>query len=59
MKTLISLLALVAIVYAYVLSANLYLQGNLLCAYPVIIAAIGSIVFWIHKFGQDLQKQQA
>ena len=49
MKTLISLLTLIAIVFAYVLSASLYVQGELVSAYLLVISAIASIVFWIES----------
>jgi len=59
MKTLINLLALVAIVFVYVLSANLFMKGDLLGAYLLVISAMASIVLWINKVSQNLQKQQA
>ncbi len=49
MKTLISLLTLIAIVFAYVLSASLYVQGELVSAYLLVISSIASIVFWIES----------
>jgi cbb3-type cytochrome oxidase subunit 1 len=58
MKTLISILTLAAIVFVYVLSASLYLQGQLLGAYALVLSAICSIVFWIHNVAQP-QKQRA
>ena len=59
MKTFISLLALVAIVFVYVMSANLYLQGEFFTAYVLVVSAMGSIVFWIHHVGQHQQKDRA
>jgi hypothetical protein len=59
MKTFISLLALVVIVFVYVMSANLYLQGDFFSAYVLVISAMGSIVCWIHNVGQHLQKDEA
>ena len=47
MKTLISLLTLVAIVFAYVLSASLYVQGELVSAYLLVISSIAGFTFWI------------
>ena len=47
MKTLFSLLTLFAIVFAYILSANLYLEGQLLVAYLLVVTSISSMVFWI------------
>ena len=49
MKTLISLLTLIAIVFAYVLSASLYVQGELVSAYLLVISAIASLIFWIES----------
>ena len=57
MKTLISLLTLVAIVFAYVLSASLYVQGELVSAYLLVISAIASLIFWIES--HDLLRVQA
>lgn len=54
MKALFSLLALVAIVVAYVLSASLYLQAQYFAAHSLVIAAITSLVFWIKS--NDLLK---
>ncbi len=47
MKTLISLLTLIAIVFAYVLSASLYVQGELVSAYLLVISSIGALISWI------------
>lgn len=47
MKTLISILTLAAIVFAYVLSASLYVQGELVAAYLLVISSIASLTFWI------------
>ncbi|HXB93411.1 MAG TPA: hypothetical protein VNU72_14030 [Puia sp.] len=49
MKTLISLLTLVAIVFAYILSASLYVQGELASAYLLVISSIGAFAFWIES----------
>ena len=49
MKTLISLLTLVAIVFAYILSASLYAQGELFSAYALVISSIGAFAFWIES----------
>ena len=54
MKTLISLLTLTAIVFAYVLSASLYVQGELVSAYLLVISSIAGIASWIHS--HDLLK---
>ena len=59
MKTLVNLLALVAIVFVYVLSANLFIKGDLFGAYLLVISAIGSMVIWIDRVSQNLKKQQA
>ena len=47
MKTLFSLLTLFAIVFAYILSANFYLDGQLFVAYLLVVTSISSMVFWI------------
>jgi hypothetical protein len=47
MKTLFSLLTLFAIVFAYILSANLYLEGQLLVSYLLVVTSISSMVYWI------------
>lgn len=47
MKTLLNLIVLVAIVFAYIISTNFYEQGNLLLAYTLILGSIASLVFWI------------
>jgi hypothetical protein len=47
MKTLISLLTLIAIVFAYGFSATLYLQGELVIAYLLVLSSITSLTFWI------------
>lgn len=47
MKTLLNILVLVAIVFAYIISANFYAQGQLFLAYSLILASITSLVFWI------------
>lgn len=49
MKTLISLLTLVAIVFAYFLSASLYVQGELVSAYLLVMSSIAAITFWIES----------
>lgn len=54
MKTLISLLTLVAIVFAYILSINLYVHGELVSAYLLVISSIGAFAFWIDS--HDLLK---
>jgi hypothetical protein len=47
MKTLISILTLTAIVFAYVLSASLYVQGELVSAYLLVISSIAALISWI------------
>lgn len=49
MKTLISLLTLVAIVFAYFLSASLYVQGEVISAYVLVMSSIAAITFWIES----------
>jgi hypothetical protein len=47
MKTLFSLLTLCAIVFAYIFSASLYVQGELFVAYLLVLTSITSLTFWI------------
>jgi len=47
MKALFSLLTLFAIVFAYIFSASLYVQGELLIAYLLVLTSITSLTFWI------------
>lgn len=47
MKALFSLLTLFAIVFAYIFSASLYVQGDLLVAYLLVLGSITSLTFWI------------
>jgi len=49
MKTLISLIALFAIVFAYILSASLYVDGQLVAAYFLVISSITGLTFWIQS----------
>jgi hypothetical protein len=48
MKTLLNLIVLVAIVFAYILSASIYEQGNLILAYSLILTSLATLVFWIN-----------
>ena len=47
MKTLISLLTLIAVVAAYFFSASLYAQGELIAAYSLVVASIAGVSMWI------------
>jgi NADH:ubiquinone oxidoreductase subunit 2 (subunit N) len=47
MKTLISLVTLVAIVSTYVLSASLYLQDQFFFAYSLVLISVLALTFWI------------
>lgn len=49
MKTLISIFTLLAIVAAYIFSASLYVQGETLAAYSLVIASIAGVTLWIRK----------
>ena len=49
MKTFISIFTLIAIVAAYIFSASLYVQGELLAAYTLVIASIAGVTMWIRK----------
>ncbi|HLZ88072.1 MAG TPA: hypothetical protein VKQ52_12545 [Puia sp.] len=57
MKALLSILVLVAIVFAYIISASLYVQGDLVLAYSLILASIASFVLWIRS--NDILKMLA
>lgn len=59
MKTLLSLLTLVAIALIYVLSASLYVQNDLFPAYLLFISSLISLTFWIRQVGTLLQKERA
>jgi hypothetical protein len=52
MKTFISLLTLIAIVAAYFFSASLYVQGELVIAYSLVLSSVVAFSFWIksHDF---------
>jgi intracellular septation protein A len=47
MKTLISLLTLIAVVAAYFFSASLYVQGEMFAAYSLVVASIAGVSVWI------------
>jgi hypothetical protein len=49
MKTLISIITLLAIVAAYFFSASLYVQGEFIAAYSLVIASIAAVTLWIRK----------
>lgn len=49
MKALISLITLFAIVFAYIFSASLYLQGELTVAYLLVLSSITAFTFWIRS----------
>jgi hypothetical protein len=49
MKTLISIITLLAIVAAYFFSASLYVQGELLAAYSLVVASIAGVTLWIRN----------
>jgi hypothetical protein len=49
MKTLISIFTLLAIVAAYIFSASLYVQGEFLAAYSLVVASIAGVTLWIRK----------
>jgi|HubBroStandDraft_2_1064218.scaffolds.fasta_scaffold828211_1 hypothetical protein len=58
MKTLISLLTLVAIALIYLLSVGLYVQNDLFPAYVLFLASLISLTFWIRQIGM-LQEERA
>jgi hypothetical protein len=47
MKTLISLVTLIAIVSVCTFSASLYLHDKFLFAYSLVLASVLSFTFWI------------
>lgn len=47
MKTLISVVTLVAIVATYILSASLYLQDQFIFAYSLVVTSVLALTFWI------------
>ena len=47
MKTLISLVTLVAIVAIYILSASLYLQDQFIFSYSLVVTSVLALTFWI------------
>jgi hypothetical protein len=49
MKTIISIITLLAIVAAYFLSVSLYMQGELFAAYTLVVASIAGVSVWIRK----------
>lgn len=49
MKTLISLVTLITIAATYILSANLYLQGQFFFAYFLVGSFVVSLTFWIRS----------
>jgi hypothetical protein len=57
MKTLISLLTLIAIVAAYFFSVSLYVQGELFIAYSLVLSSVVGLSFWIKS--HDLLKIKA
>jgi hypothetical protein len=57
MKALLAILVLVAIVFAYIFSTTLYVQGNLFSAYSLILASLATLVLWIRSI--DLTKMLA
>jgi hypothetical protein len=47
MKSFINILAPVAIVALYILSASLYTQGYLVASYSLVLTSIVSLIIWI------------
>lgn len=56
MKTLFSLLTLLAIVAAYLFSVSLYVQGELLVAYLLVLSSLTSFSFWIKSLSTSTIK---
>lgn len=54
MKTLISIITLIAIVFAYFIASSFYVQGQFMVAYSLVLGSLVSVVFWIKS--HDLLK---
>ena len=54
MKTLLSLIVLVAIASVFVISTNVYVQGSLIIVFTLILTSLVSFVLWIRSI--DLSK---
>jgi len=59
LKTLINFATLPLIGLVYFFSVSLYVQGNLVAAYSLVIGSLVSLIFWIQAVSGQLQKQRA
>jgi hypothetical protein len=58
-KTLVRFMTLPAIAFIYVYSVSLYVQGNLIASYFLVLSSITALIFWIENVSLQLQKQRA
>ncbi len=59
MKTISTLLLLPVIILAYFFSARLYVNGDYVAAYSLVLTWFVSVVFWIRQVGTMLQGERA
>lgn len=59
MKTIFTLLLLPVIILAYFFSARLYVNGDYIAAYSLVVTWFLSVVLWIRQVGMMLQRQKA
>lgn len=59
MKTIFTLLLLPVIILAYFFSARLYVNGDYVAAYSLVVTWFLSVVLWIRQVGMILQRQKA
>jgi hypothetical protein len=59
MKTVVRFMTLPAIAFIYVYSVSLYVQGNLIASYFLVLGSIAALIFWIENVSMQLQKQRA
>jgi hypothetical protein len=59
MKTVVRFMTLPAIAFIYVYSVSLYVQGNLIASYFLVLGSITALIFWIENVSMQLQKQKA
>ncbi len=59
MKTILTLLLLPVIILAYFFSARLYVNGDYVAAYLLVVTWFLSVVFWIRQVGIMMQRQKS
>jgi hypothetical protein len=59
MKTILTLLLLPVIILACFFSARLYVNGDYVAAYSLVLTWFLSVVFWIRQVGMLMQRQKA